>query len=144
MTRGEGVHLNASQRRSVEALLESLDSMLLQVERLIPEAQSSDAVVTVVANDLPEHFTAYAPARIAALRDNMQELAHRIHVTKRRISKKRVLRGMLSAQMVRVEDITPARLRSYGDVHESFGEQVTPALQHIRRGLAELLEMLQD
>jgi hypothetical protein len=140
----EGPHLNASQRRSVEALLESVEAMLAQVERLLPDSGGHENSVTAVTNDLPPHFIARAPEKINEARRQIEQLADTIHLTRRRISKRRTVKGMLSAQMMRVEDITPARLRGFGEVHSSFSEQVSPALSDIRKSLQELVDLLQD
>jgi hypothetical protein len=142
--RNQAPQLNANQRRSVEALLESVEAMLTQTERLMPDTQGHDSGVTIVTNDLPPQFSREAPEKILELRAQVRELAERIELAPRRISKRRSLRGMLSAQLMRVEDVTPARLSSYGEVHPSFGEQVSPALKQIQASLRELLELLHD
>jgi hypothetical protein len=139
----EAPRLNANQRRSVEALLESLESMLAQVERLLPDSAAEGGVISV-ANDIPDKFHSEAPERIAALRDELRELAATIQVNRRRVSKRRTLRGMLSAQLVRIEDVTPARLRSYGEVHSSFAEEVSPALRRVHRSVQELIDLLPE
>jgi hypothetical protein len=125
-------------------MLESLDAMLTQIERLIPESRAGESGIIEVADDLPDAFRQIAPEQIVELRRLIQELGRKIHVTRRRVSKRRMLRGMLSAQMVRVEDITPSRLRSYGEVHASFGEEIFPALRNITRALSDLVDLLED
>jgi hypothetical protein len=138
--------LNANQRRSVEAMLESLEGALLQVERLLPDSRGvdQDSGVTVVQNDLPLEFTANAGLRIADLRMRILALARKMDVASRRVSKRRTVRGLLSAQLVRVEDITPSRLRSYGELHPSFNEQISPSLKDIQGSLKELLELIKE
>ena len=138
----EKPQLNASQRRSVEALLESVETMLAQVERLIPDTGGQGHRVTAVTNDLPDHFGEEAPRIIQALRKQIESLAERIDVAPRRISKRRAVKGMLAAQLMRVEDVTPARLRSYGEVHPSFTEQVSPSLKEIQATLKQLVDLL--
>ncbi len=140
----EGPQLNASQRRSVEALLESVEAIVTQIERLIPDAGGHENGVTEVANDLPGQFCEEAPGRILVVRSQVRMLADRINLTRRRVSKRRAVKGMLSAQLMRVEDVTPARLSNYGELHPSFTEDVSPALKQIQGSLKELLDLLHD
>jgi hypothetical protein len=128
----------------MEALLESLEATLSQVERLISHSSAATESVTAVSEDLPERFTAEAPDRIAALRARLAALAERAQISRRRISKRRTVRGMLAAQLVRVEDVTPARLRNYGTLDPSFAELVSPALQQIQGELRALLDMVEE
>ena len=138
--------LNANQRRSVEAMLESLEGALLQVERLLPDSRNTDreSGVTIVQNDLPVEFMENAESRIADLRMRILGLARKMDVASRRVSKRRTVRGLLSAQLVRVEDITPARLRSYGELHPSFTEQISPSLKEIQGSLKALLDLIKE
>ena len=140
----DGPQLNASQRRSLEALLESVEAVLSQIERLIPDEGGHENGVTKVSNDLPAQFSELAPGRIHATRSQVRMLAQRINLTHRRVSKRRSVRGILSAQLMRVEDLTPARLSSYGELHPSFTEQVSPALKEIQVSLKELLDLLHE
>ena len=140
----EGPRLNASQRRSVEALLESVEAIVTQIERLIPDTGGHENGVTEVANDLPGQFCEEAPTKILVVRNQVRMLADRINLNKRRVSKRRAVKGMLSAQLMRVEDVTPARLSNYGELHPSFTEEVSPALKQIQGSLKELLDLLHD
>jgi hypothetical protein len=125
-------------------MLESLEASLTQIERLIEDAREREGSVTHVSHDLPAEFSAAAPRRIAQLRARIGELAEHMHISRRRVSKRRTVRGMLTAQLVRVEDITPSRLRSYGELDADVANNLAPSLQGLRAELGELLALLEN
>jgi hypothetical protein len=110
----------------------------------MPDSVASESGVTVVSNDLPAEFGVLAPAKISALRARLAGLAESLDVSRRQISKRRTVRGILSAQRVRVEDVTPARLRGYGELHPSFASETGPELKALRGELKELLDLVRE
>jgi hypothetical protein len=136
--------MNASQRRSIEALLESLEDMADRIERLARDGNDDEKGMTHLSNDLPQEFPLGAERVVESLRAEVRQLSLRLGVSRRRISKRRVVRGMLSAQLIRVEDLTPARLRSYGELDPMLMSEVGPSLLAVRASIRELLALLQD
>lgn len=140
----DSAFLNPNQRRSIEALLESVETTLYEIERLMPDTSKDETGVTSVTNDLPGAFGSRAPEKIARARKLIRALAERIELRRRSVSKRRAVRGMLSAQLVRLDDITPARLRSYGDVDPRFVSEISPSIVEIQGVIRTLLADLES
>jgi hypothetical protein len=122
--------LNAHQRRHFEVVLGMLEATIGRIEQLA-EAGPSKSMLTIDENDLPPDFATDAAPHLTAVRDKIATLAAELQLQPRRVSRRRAMRALLTAEVVRLQDSSAAQLRGYGAVDPRFAERVAPALADI-------------
>src|SRR4051812_939014 len=96
--------LNANHRRHYEVVFAKLEDALSQLSdahRPINGAKSR--ALTVVHDDLPAGFADAAAPRIARARALIRDAAARWGLAPRQVSRQRVLRASLTAQLIQLE-----------------------------------------
>jgi hypothetical protein len=134
--------LNANQRRHFEVLLAMLEEELGRIDRLAAEPASPTAALTLVDDDLPAGFAGRARPMLEVTRGMIRDLAARMRLKPRRLSRRRSINAALTAAVIRIDDSLPDELRGYGAVDPRFAEEFGPALDSIRdsiNGISALL-----
>jgi hypothetical protein len=119
--------------------LEQLERTLDEFEHLL---DSPPAGVTYVVE------VDFAPATVRQihetcrdLREQIAEVAAAFDVRRRRVNVRRIIAGDMSIAWVNLQDISPSRLRGYGDVDPSLNETLTPRLERLSRLATALRDM---
>ena len=133
--------LNAHQRRHFEVVLSMLEDTLRRLEQLA-EGAPSNSVLTIIEDDLPADFAADAAPYLAGVRERIATLADALRLQPRRVSRRRTVRALLTAEVVRLQDSSAAQLRGYGAVDPRFANAVAPALDEIISRLEALSSQL--
>jgi hypothetical protein len=133
--------LNAHQRRHFEVVLGMLEDTLSRIEQLA-QGGTSSSMLTIVEDDLPADFATRAAPQLAAVRERITSLADTLQLRPRRLSRRRTVRALLTAEVVRLEDSSAARLRGYGTVDPRFADAVGTVVEEIIRELRSLSSQL--
>jgi hypothetical protein len=134
--------LNANQRRHFEVLLAMLEDELDRIDRLALEPASPPAALTVLDDDLPADFANRARPMMEATRTIVRDLAARLRLKPRRVSRRRSISAALTAAIIRIDDSSPDELRGYGAVDPRFAEEFGPALDSIRESINGISALL--
>jgi hypothetical protein len=133
--------LNENQRRHFEVFLERLEGTIDEVENLATHAPSrSDAVVTH-DDDLSAEFSAGMSPLMGSLRQEIQALVELLDIPTRHRSITRLVRALLTAELVRADDSYARKLRGYGPVSPRAGDLIDPMIDAIRANLVRLLSL---
>lgn len=133
--------LNAHQKRHFEVVLGMLENTLGRIEQ-IADGASSASLLTIDENDLPADFAAKAAPHLTAVRERIATLALDLELQPRRVSRRRTMRALVTAEIVRLQDSSAAQLRGYGAVDPRFAQAVAPALAEIIERLGALSSQL--
>ena len=134
--------LNANQRRRFEVVLAMLEDELGRIDRLTSEPASLTAALTVLDDDLPADFANRARPMMEATRTIVRDLAARLRLKPRRVSRRRSISAALTAAVIRIDDSSPDELRGYGAVDPRFAEEFGPALDSIRESISGISALL--
>lgn len=135
--------LNDNQRRHFEVLLSMLEDSLARIDELCSEP-STNRTLTIVNDDLPPKFAVDAEPLMTSIRARVVQLAAALNLSPRSLSKRRAIATLLTAEVIRIEDSAPERLRGYGSVDPRFADEIAPQLREIREELARLSSMLRS
>jgi hypothetical protein len=139
-----GAHefLNANQRRRFEVLLSMLEDELGRIVRVATEPAAPTAALTVMDDDLPADFANRARPMVEGTRGMIRDLAARLRLKPRRVSRRRSISAALTAAVIRIDDSSPDELRGYGAVDPRFAEEFGPALDSIRESINGISALL--
>lgn len=136
------IRLNANQRRHFEVLFARLEESLSRIESLMFDPELPDSVMNVTEDDLPPAFRTTAPPLIAQLRREIEHLTGMLELRPRRVSRRRTISAILTAEAVRFEDSLASQMRGYGLVDSSVVQHLDPRLEDIARTLNLLASSL--
>jgi hypothetical protein len=136
------IRLNANQRRHFEVLLARLEESLSRIESLMVDHGPPEHLMTVTEDDLPAAFRKTAPPVIDQLRREIEQLSIILDLRPRRVSRRRTVSAILTAEAVRFEDSLASQMRGYGAVDSSVVQYLDPRLEHIARTLNALASSL--
>lgn len=136
------IRLNANQRRHFEVLLARLEESLSRIESLMVDQGPLDSLMNVTEDDLPAAFRQTAPPLIEQLRREIGHLSGILELRPRRVSRRRTISAILTAEAVRFEDSLASQMRGYGLVDSSMVEHLDPRLAEIARVLNALASSL--
>jgi hypothetical protein len=131
--------LNVPQRRHFEVFLSQLQDALVEVEILsTPSDGRTDALITY-DDDLAPGFAKRMHPLLESLRDDIADLARLLEVKPTRRSRVRLVRALITAEVIRLDDSYAAKVRGYGAVNPAAGATIDPILDRIRADLTGLL-----
>jgi hypothetical protein len=136
------IRLNANQRRHFEVLLARLEESLSRIESLMVDHGLPEQLMSVTEDDLPAAFRKTAPPVIDQLRREIEQLSIILDLRPRRVSRRRTVSAILTAEAVRFEDSLASQMRGYGAVDSSVVQYLDPRLEHIARTLNALASSL--
>lgn len=130
--------LNIPQRRHFEVALSMLLDTLSELEVLATAAGAGNNFLVIYDDDLDAELKSALPAVLASLRAEIMELARVLDVEPIHRSRARLVRAMLTSEIVRLDDSYAARLKGYGAVAPRAAEVIDPHLDRIRADLTRL------
>ena len=136
------IRLNANQRRHFEVLFARLEESLSRIESQMFDHELPDSLMNVTEDDLPPAFRKTAPPLIDQLRREISQLSGILDLRPRRVSRRRTISAILTAEAVRFEDSLASQMRGYGPVDSSMVEHLDPRLEDIARTLNALASSL--
>ena len=136
------IPLNGPQRLHFEVILASLEKALSRLELIALGREHSGCRLTRMDNDLPESFWECATPLVERLRAQVASLSTAMALTERHTSPKRLVRALLTSQIVRIEDSSASRLRGYGAVDPAVLGLLDPALHALQGDLHAMLDLL--
>jgi hypothetical protein len=135
--------LNEPQQRHFEVFLSMLEDALTQINRLAGlSATGAEGNLNLYDADLPARFAESAEPILASIRSELANLAELLEIKPRHRSQTRTVRALLTAELVRLDDSYPNKLRGYGSVDPRAHAALEPTLDRIRSGLTALLKSL--
>ena len=129
------IQLNANQRRHYEVLFARLEESLSKIESLMVDEGLPAYTLSVTENDLPPAFRNTAPPLLDLLRREIAQLSIHLDLRPRRVSRRRTIAAILTAEAVRFEDSLASQMRGYGQVDSSVEQHLDPRLEDIARTL---------
>ena len=136
------IRLNANQRRHYEVLFSRLEESLSRIESLTVDHEWPQVTLTITENDLTPAFRTTAPRQLDQLRREIVQLSSILGLQPRRVSRRRIISAILTAEAVRFEDSLASHMRGYGAVHSSVAQQLDPRLEDIARTLSAMASTL--
>jgi hypothetical protein len=136
------IRLNANQRRHFEVLFARLEESLSKVKSLMANHGLPDYMMSVTEDDLPPVFRTTAPPLLDQLRREIEQLSVILDLRPRRMSRRRTIAAILTAEAVRFEDSVASQMRGYGSVDSSVVQHLDPRLADIARTLNVLASSL--
>lgn len=136
------IRLNANQRRHFEVLVARLEESLSRVESLMGNPGPPDSLMSVTEDDIPHAFRTTAPPLLDQLRREIGQLSVILDLRPRRVSRRRTIAAILTAEAVRFEDSLASQMRGYGSVDASVEQHLDPRLDDIARTLNALASSL--
>jgi hypothetical protein len=134
-----GALLNEHQQRHFEVFLSMLQDSLAEIEALAAsEAQRQDALVSY-DDDIPEEFEKEIQPLLASLREDIGELVELLEIPRRHRPRVRMIRALVTSEIVRLDDSYAEKLRGYGPVDPKVRVQIDPILDRMRIQLQQLL-----
>lgn len=138
----ELIPLNDPQRLHFEVILASLEKALSRVEQISLRMEHAGCRLTRVDQDLPENFWALAAPLVESLRAQVASLSTAMALKERHTSSKRLVRAVVTSQLVKLEDSSSSRLRGYGAVDPAVEARLDPALSALQQDLHAVLDLL--
>lgn len=136
------IRLNANQRRHFEVLFGRLEESLARIEELMVDNETPDYTLSVTVDDVPAAFRRTAPPLLDQLRREIEQLSIILELRPRRVSRRRTISAILTAEAVRFEDSLAPQMRGYGPVDSSVEQLLDPRLEDIARTLNTLASSL--
>lgn len=137
--------LNEPQLRHFEVFLSMLETALNEIERLASVSLLPDRDNLIVYDsDLPRGFMTHAAPALSALRGQVSDLAHKLGIEPKHRSRKRTVKALLTAELVRIDDSYARKLRGYGAVSPRVQIEIDPDLDRIRADIVALLRMAEQ
>lgn len=136
--------LTEPQRRHFEVVLAKLEDALDEVDRLArPIAQTSQRpTFALLADDLPPDFASRIARAAHTARGRIADLAAWLGLAPQHASRRRTVRALLIAEMVRLEDSLSPALKGYGTLDPNAPDVIDPALRELLALLATMLRAL--
>lgn len=136
--------LNVPQRRHFEVVLASLEEAMVRIEQLSGAHDAEARLLTKEAHDVPVDFLERVAPLIASIRGRLEALARSLDLQPRRPSTHRMIRALLTAQIVHLQDSDARRLRAYGEVDPRVSSVLDPELRALERELHGILDALRN
>ena len=136
------IRLNANQRRHYEVLFARLEESLSRIESLTVDHGQPEYTLSITEDDLPPAFRKTAPPRLDRLRREIAQLSSILDLRPRRVSRRRTISAILTAEAVRFQDSLASQMRGYGSVDSSVVQHLDPRLEDIARTLNALASTL--
>jgi hypothetical protein len=136
------IPLNGPQRLHFEVILASLEKALSRLELIAQGREHGGCRLTRMDGDLPDAFWEGAAPIVERLRAKVASLATAMALTERHTSSKRLVRTLLTAQLLKIEDSSSSRLRGYGAVDPAVEGRLDPALEALQLDLHAVLDLL--
>ena len=136
------IRLNANQRRHYEVLLTRFEESLSRIESLMADGARPEHILSITEDDLPPAFRETAAPRLDQLRHEIVQLSILLDLRPRRVSRRRTISAILTAEAVRFEDSLASQMRGYGQVDPSLEQHLDPRLEDIARTLEALASSL--
>jgi hypothetical protein len=136
------IRLNANQRRHYEVLFARLEESLSRIESLMVDEGLPEYTLSVTEDDLPPAFRKAARPLLDQLRREIAELSIILDLRPRRLSIRRTISAILTAEAVRFEDSLASQMRGYGTVDPSVEQHLDPRLEDMARTLNVLAKSL--
>jgi len=136
------IPLNGPQRLHFEVILASLEKALSRLELIAQGREHAGCRLTRMDGDLPDAFWEGAAPIVERLRAKVASLSTAMALTERHTSAKRLVRTLLTAQLLKIEDSSSGRLRGYGVVDPAVEGRLDPALEALQLDLHAVLDLL--
>ena len=130
--------LNEPQHRHFAVMLASLEDALHRVESLAGDNTPDPRRLTQLQHDVADDLAERTAPLIAALREQLSELAAAMELGAHNQSKYRTIGALLTSQMLHVQDSYARKLRGYGTVDPRLSAELDPIMESMERALAEL------
>jgi len=138
----EPIPLNGPQRLHFEVILASLEKALSRLELIALGKEHDGCRLTRMDGDLPDAFWEGAAPIVGRLRAKVASLSTAMALAERHTSSKRLVRTLLTAQLLKIEDSSSGRLRGYGVVDPAVEGRLDPALEALQLDLHAVLDLL--
>ncbi len=136
------IRLNANQRRHYEVLFARFEESLSRIESLMTDGGRPEHTLSVTEDDLPPAFRETAAPLLDQLRHEIVRLSILLELRPRRVSRRRIISAILTAEAVRFEDSLASQMRGYGQVDSTVEQHLDPRLEDIARTLEALASSL--
>ena len=133
--------LNAPQRRHYEVQLGMLLETLGELEDLVASPEGWSNALVKYEDDLAPELKDKITRLLESLRAEIIDLAGILAIEPIHRSSARLVRAMVTSEMVRLDDSYAAKLKGYGPVDPRAKDVIDPCLDRIRADLAELLKL---
>ncbi|MGH7627181.1 MAG: hypothetical protein ACREOJ_17925 [Gemmatimonadaceae bacterium] len=134
--------LNKPQRNHFAVLLAMIEDSLAEIERLARRESEPARELTRWADDLPPGTVEPLLARLALVREHVRVIGRRLGVEPREASRKRAIRAIVTAELLRVEDSYATMLRGYGAVDSAAASVVDPAMDELHAEFTAIAKLL--
>lgn len=140
-----GPLLNEPQLRHFAVFLSMLEAALSEVDLLTTDSRSTAQRSLTADNlDLPHDFRRRAIPAIEAIGREIAALVRTLDIKPHGRSRRRQVKALLTAELVRLDDSYARKLRGYGPVSRRVALEVDPFLDRIRSQLVDLLRACED
>ena len=134
--------LNKPQRNHFAVLLAMMEDSLAEMERLAASDSETMRELTRWADDLPAGMLGPLRARLALVREKIRVIGKRLGIEPRDASRKRAIRAIVTAELLRIEDSYASKLRGYGAVNPATASVVDPAMDELRADFTAIARLL--
>ncbi len=134
--------LNESQRRALAVRLAGIDRDLRRLLDVLEHPPAESRMTRYV--DPLTVSSDQVRARIAPIQRDIQQMADELRLPFQEEAVRRSLRAALLLDEVGLEEITPSRLRGYGDVDAATADYLDRRLSRLRALLQQLRNLLDD
>jgi hypothetical protein len=137
--------LNANHRRHYEVVFARLEDALSQLaEPTVPFSDREPHALTIIHDDLPRGFAVAAAPLVDRARRLIRDAAAHWGLLPRKISRRRVVRASLTAQLIQLEESSASGLRGYGAVREGAAGEIDPVIAELHMIVAELRGLIDN
>ena len=133
---------NKPQRNHFAVLLAMMEDSLAEMERLAERDLEPARELTRWADDLPPGIVEPLRSRLTLLRQKIRVLGKRLGIEPRDASRKRAIRAIVTAELLRIEDSYAAGLRGYGAVNPAAASIVDPAMDELHAEFTAIARLL--
>ncbi|HEX5408513.1 MAG TPA: hypothetical protein VFW89_01955 [Gemmatimonadaceae bacterium] len=134
--------LNKPQRNHFAVLLAMMEDSLAEMERLARSESEPARELTRWADDVPPGVVDALQARLALMREKVRLIGRRLGIEPREASRKRAIRAIVTAELLRIEDSYATMLRGYGAVNPAAASVVDPAMDELHAEFTALARLL--
>ena len=134
--------LNKPQRNHFAVLLAMMEDSLAEMERLARTESEPARELTRWADDLPPGAVDPLQARLAIVREKVRVIGRRLGIEPREASRKRAIRAIVTAELLRIEDSYATMLRGYGAVNPAAASVVDPAMDELHAEFTAIARLL--
>lgn len=133
---------NKPQRNHFAVLLAMMEDSLADIERLATGDSEPARELTRWADDLPPGIVEPLRTRLALLRQKIRAIGKRLGIEPRDASRKRAIRAIVTAELLRIEDSYAAMLRGYGTVNPAAASVVDPTMDELHAEFTAIARLL--